>query len=84
MPKITMYTTTWCGYCVRAKALLEHRGVPYDEVVLDDRDAELRATLEQLTGGTSLPQIVIDGETIGGYAELVELDRSGALARHAA
>jgi glutaredoxin 3 len=83
MPKITMYTTRWCGYCVRAKALLDSRGLPYEEVNLDD-DPQFRRRLNELTGGWTVPQIVIDGEPIGGYTELWRLDKSGALAKLAA
>jgi glutaredoxin 3 len=75
-----MYTTTWCGYCVRAKALLDARGIPYDEIRLDDGDPAFRQSLHELTGGWTVPQIVIDGRPIGGYAELWRLDRDGLLA----
>jgi glutaredoxin 3 len=78
MPKITMYTTRWCGYCVRAKALLDSRGLAYEEVNLDD-DPHFRRTLNELTGGWTVPQIVIDGKPIGGYTELWRLDKTGAL-----
>jgi glutaredoxin 3 len=78
MPKIMMYTTRWCGYCVRAKALLDSRGLAYEEVNLDD-DPHFRRTLNELTGGWTVPQIVIDGKPIGGYTELWRLDKSGAL-----
>jgi len=83
MPKITMYTTRWCGYCGRAKALLDSRGLPYEEVNLDD-DLHFRRTLNELTGGWTVPQILIDDEPVGGYTELWRLDKSGALARLAA
>jgi glutaredoxin 3 len=73
-----MYTTHWCGYCVRAKTLLDAKGVEYEEIFLDD-DPNFRATLHALTGGWTVPQILIDDEPIGGYAELWRLDRSGAL-----
>ena len=73
-----MYTTRWCGYCVRAKALLDGRGLEYEEISLDG-DPAFRQRLLDLTGGWSVPQIVIDGEPIGGYTELWRLDRSGAL-----
>ena len=78
MPKITMYTTRWCGYCVRAKALLDSRGLEYEEINLDD-DPQFRRTLHELTGGWTVPQIVIGGEPIGGYTELWRLDKSGEL-----
>jgi glutaredoxin 3 len=75
---IQLYTTRWCGYCYRAKALLESRGLPYEEVTLDE-EPDFRRTLHRLTGGWTVPQIVIGGEPIGGYAELWSLDRSGRL-----
>jgi glutaredoxin 3 len=73
-----MYTTRWCGYCVRAKALLDGKGVAYEEIMLDD-DPEFRRKLQELTGGWSVPQILIDGTPIGGYTELWRLDKSGQL-----
>ena len=78
MARITVYSTRWCGYCVRAKALLDSRGLPYEEVMLDD-DPHFRRRLHELTGGWTVPQIVIDGRPIGGYTELWRLDRSGGL-----
>jgi glutaredoxin 3 len=75
-----MYTTSWCGYCVRAKALLDARGLPYEEIELDDDDPAFRQKLLDLTGGWTVPQIVIDGRPIGGYTELWRLDRDGRLA----
>jgi glutaredoxin 3 len=80
MPRIRVYSARWCGYCVRAKALLEQRGIAYEEILMDD-DPHFRQTLHDLTGGWTLPQIVIDDEPIGGYTELWQLDRSGALAQ---
>jgi glutaredoxin 3 len=78
MPKIEMYTTKWCGYCVRAKALLDGKGLPYDEINLDG-DPGFRQRLFDLTGGWTVPQILIDGRPIGGYTELWRLDREGEL-----
>ena len=78
MARVTVYTTRWCSYCVRAKVLLESKGIPYEEVSLDD-DPAFRDELFRLTGGWTVPQILIDGEPIGGYAELWRLDRSGLL-----
>ena len=78
MARIRVYSTRWCGYCVRAKALLDSRGLPYEEVNLDD-DPQFRRKLNELTGGWTVPQIVIDEQPIGGYTELWRLDKSGAL-----
>src|SRR5205085_9275862 len=78
MPRIEMYTTRWCGYCVRAKTLLASRGIPYDEISLDD-DPMFRQTVFDATGGWTVPQILVDGRPIGGYTELWRLDRDGRL-----
>ena len=72
-----MYTTDWCGYCDRARQLLERRGLPYEEVRIDV-DPRFRQRLLETTGGWTVPQIVIDDEPIGGYTELAALDRAGA------
>jgi glutaredoxin 3 len=73
-----MYTTAWCGYCVRAKALLDDRGLDYEEIRMDG-DPAFRAKLQQLTGHWTVPQILIDERPIGGYVELLQLDRAGQL-----
>ena len=73
-----MYTTDWCGYCVRAKALLDGKGLEFEELRLDE-GPDFRQRLFDLTGGWTVPQILIDGEPIGGYTELWRLDRSGRL-----
>ena len=83
MARIQMYTTRWCGYCVRAKTLLESRGISFEEISLDD-DPDFRRRLLDLTGGWTVPQIVIDGRPIGGYTELWQLDHSGELKHLAA
>ncbi len=73
-----MYTTRWCGYCVRAQALLDSRGLAYEEIHLDDEPG-FRQKLFDLTGGWTVPQILIDEQPIGGYTELWQLDREGRL-----
>ena len=73
-----MYTTRWCGFCVRAKAILDAKEIPYEEIRVDD-DPGFRQKLFDLTGGWTVPQILIDGEPIGGYTELWKLDRDGRL-----
>ena len=78
MSRVRIYSTRWCGYCVRAKALLDAKGIAYEEVSLDD-DPAFRRNLFDLTGGWTVPQILIDGTPIGGYTELWRLDKSGAL-----
>ena len=83
MSRIVVYSTRWCAYCVRAKALLDDKSIPYEEVLLDD-EPEFRKRLFELTGGWTVPQVVIDGEPVGGFAELWRLERSGALAERIA
>ena len=78
MRRITVYTTEPCGYCRTAKALLAKRGIAYEEINLA-KDPEGRAELVRLTGMMTFPQVVIDGEPLGGYQELVEADRDGQL-----
>ena len=73
-----MYTTDWCGYCIRARALLSSRGLEFEEIDLGD-DPGFRASLNELTGGWTVPQILIDERAIGGYEELWRLDRDGRL-----
>jgi glutaredoxin 3 len=79
MTRLTIYTTEPCGYCRTAKALLDKRSIPYEEINLA-KDPAGRAELVKLTGMMTFPQVVIDGEPIGGYQELATADRSGRLA----
>ena len=83
MARVQMYTTRWCGFCVRAKALLQSRGIEFEEIALDN-DPAFRSKLHDLTGGWTVPQILIDGRPIGGYTELWRLDRDGRLAERLA
>jgi len=78
MTRIRMYSTTWCGYCIRAKALLDRRGLDYEEILMDD-DPAFRQKLLEMTGRWTVPQIFIDDVPIGGYTELWTLDRDGRL-----
>ena len=78
MARVQVYTTTTCPFCVRAKRLLEARGIPYDDIDLS-RDDQLRASVMRRSGRRTVPQIFIDGNAIGGYVELAALDTSGEL-----
>lgn len=73
-----LWTWTYCPFCVRAKDLLERRGVEFTEHVMDGKDAELDAVKAKY-GHPSVPIILIDGEFIGGCNELIALDRAGGL-----
>jgi glutaredoxin 3 len=83
MSRVIVYTTEPCGYCRTAKKLLDKRGVQYNEINLA-KDAEGRAALVELTGMMTFPQVVIDGEPLGGYQELARADRAGLLVSLAA
>ena len=79
MSRVTIYTTEPCGFCRVAKSLLAKRGVGYDEINLA-KDPAGRSELVRITGMMTFPQVVIDGEPIGGYQELVAADKAGRLA----
>jgi len=79
---IVMYSTDRCSFCTRAKALLQARGLDYEEINLE-RDPDGREELARRTGMLSFPQILIDDELVGGFMELVAADRSGRLRRPA-
>ena len=76
--KVTVYTTDPCGFCRQAKALLESRGVDYEEISLT-KDPDGRASLVQRTGQMTFPQIIAGERVIGGFRELLEADRDGTL-----
>jgi glutaredoxin 3 len=78
MSKVQIYTTNWCPYCNAAKALLDDKGIAYDEV--DVTDPELRMDMVQRAHGRrTVPQIFIAERHIGGYDDLAALERRGQL-----
>jgi glutaredoxin 3 len=79
MKQVTVYTTDACPFCSSAKVLLGKRNVEYTEINLA-RDPDGRSELAQKTGMITFPQILIDGESIGGFQELLAADRAGRLA----
>jgi glutaredoxin 3 len=78
MAKILMYSTDPCSFCASAKKLLAARGLEYEEVNLA-KDPDGRMELAQQTGMMSFPQILVEGELIGGFRELATADQSGKL-----
>ena len=80
MTPVKMYTWGACPYCIRAKALLSSKDIPFEEINLDGKDRELQE-LRQRTGQRTVPQIFIGDELIGGYSDLAELDAKGELDR---
>lgn len=79
MAEIVMYTSDRCAYCVRAKRLLDHKAVAYQEIYISLTDFEARQRIAELTGQMTVPQIIIDGNPIGGWDELYALERAGEL-----
>lgn len=78
MAKIEIFTKATCPYCHRAKALLTSKGVSFEELPIDG-DASLRDVMIQRSGRTTVPQIFIDGQHIGGCDDLYALDARGGL-----
>ena len=81
--RVILFSTASCTYCEHAKNLLSKRGVPFEEVDLSE-DPELQAQLTEVTGLESYPQIVVDGEPLGGLNELRAAEKSGVMAAWAA
>lgn len=78
MSGIVMYTTAVCPYCVAAKNFLKSRGANWEEVRVD-LDFDRRREMTQKTGRTSVPQIFIGDTHVGGFDDMVALDRAGGL-----
>jgi len=79
MAKVTIYSSDFCPYCSRAKALLQARGADYEEIVVDGKP-DLRAHMTKITGRTSVPQIFIGDTHVGGCDDLHALDARDGLA----
>ena len=77
--RIKIYTTNYCPYCRRAEGLLKQKGIPFEAVDVTE-DTKTREWLVKETGFKTVPQIFIDGKPIGGYENLVQLDKAGGLA----
>jgi len=79
MAKVEMYSTNWCPYCARARALLDKKGVSYTNIDVDDEPGRRSEMVRRAHGRTSVPQIFIDGKHIGGCDDMMALDRKGLL-----
>lgn len=79
MPQIDIYTQDWCPYCARAKRVLDSKGVAYREINAPNGSPERAESHARSGGRTSVPQIFIDGQHIGGCDDLQALDRAGKL-----
>ena len=78
MASVEIYTTPYCPYCHAAKDLLSEKGVSFTEIDVSDSPGE-RQRIEQASGQSTVPQIFINGESIGGHDELAALERQGRL-----
>jgi glutaredoxin 3 len=78
MPKVTIYTKEHCPFCVRAKRLLDRKGVAYVEVNVEGDD-QLRMWLVETTGQKTVPQIFVGERSLGGFSDVDLLDREGKL-----
>jgi glutaredoxin 3 len=77
-PQVEMYASDWCGYCRRARALLEKKGVAFTEIDVD-MVAGAREEMVARGGGDTVPQVFIGGKAVGGCNELQALDAAGRL-----
>lgn len=78
-PEIVMYSTGWCPYCVRARALLERKGLAFREIKIDEDPAERDAMLARSGGRRTVPQIFVGDHHVGGFDDLYALDKAGKL-----
>lgn len=79
MKPVRIYTTTYCGFCVRAKEYLSRKGVKYEEIDVTGDD-DMRTKLVSMSGGLrTVPQIFVGEQHVGGYTDLVALDQKGEL-----
>ena len=79
-PRIRIYGSDYCGYCVAAKMLLDRKGVRYEDIPVD-ADADLRMRIAEQSGSRTIPQIFIDDVPIGGFDELNTMNMNGELDR---
>jgi len=75
---VTIYGTEYCPYCLAARMLLKKKGVTYTDILISGDDAR-RQEMERVSGGTTVPQIFVGRHLVGGFDELFNLDKSGAL-----
>jgi len=75
---VKIYSTSWCPSCIYAKRLLSKRGLEFEEINIEEKGWS-RDDLFELTGGRTVPQIIIDEKPIGGYNDLLKLDSIGEL-----
>ena len=79
MATVEIYTKTFCGFCWRARSLLEAKGVEFREHVIDGGGPKREEMIQRAGGRTTVPQIFVDGRHIGGCTDLLALERDGKL-----
>ena len=79
MAKVEMYTTMWCGYCARARGLLQKKGVAFEDIDVEADTSKREEMVQRAHGRRTVPQIFIDGVHVGGSDDLAALDRAGKL-----
>lgn len=79
MPQVTIYTKAYCPYCVRAKSVLDNKGVAYQEIRIDEQPELRPEMIERAAGRTTVPQIFIGEQHIGGCDDMLALDAAGKL-----
>jgi glutaredoxin 3 len=80
MAKVEMYSTRFCPYCIMARQLLSKKGVEFSDTDVGN-NPELRQQLRERTGRRTVPQIFINGRSVGGYDDIAALDKKGELDR---
>jgi glutaredoxin 3 len=81
MAKVEMYTSPFCPYCTRAKSLLQRKGIQYEEIDVISNPSRREEMMKRANGRTSVPQIFVDGQGLGGSDDIHALDRKGELDR---
>ncbi len=79
MKKVTVYTSQSCPYCVRAKDLLQRRGIPFEEILVGWDDEEAWKKMYERSGMKTVPQIFVGDKCLGGYTDIAALDQAGNL-----
>lgn len=79
MVTVEIYTKTFCGFCVRARGLLDSKGIAFDEYVIDGGGPKREEMIQRANGRTTVPQIFVCGRHVGGCTELLALERDGRL-----
>ena len=79
MSEITLYTKSWCPYSIAAKSLLSQKGSRFTEIDIEEEPEKRAEMIEKAGGRTTVPQIFINGQHIGGFDDMSALDRKGQL-----